>query len=630
MCGLCGVIGPERAAAVEDLEGMARSLAHRGPDDFGVWTDRFEAEGVPYAVGLGHTRLAILDVSPLGHQPMLSGDGSCVVAYNGEIYNFRELREELARLGHPFRSDCDTEVLLQAFRAWEHRALGGLIGMFAFALWDAARSRLVLVRDRLGIKPLYYAYGDGLLTFGSELRALRRHRSFRGEIDRPALGRYLRYGYVAGPESIYRGVRRLAPGEMLVWERGRIRVEPYWSLLDPPHEPAPQRFEAAVDGLEALLGDAVEQRLVSDVPLGAFLSGGVDSSAVVALMQERARAPVRTFSIGFRDAGFDEAPFARAVAKHLGTEHTEWYLERGDVIGVAHDLPELYDEPFADPSAIPTVLLSRLTREHVTVALSGDGGDELFAGYDQHRKLAMLMPWLRLPQAARTLVAQAARLLPDGRARNALRHLRAPDALGVATRLETYFDEAVLEAACGAEGARPAALFERAFGSAPSADAVRRQTFADASVYLPDDILTKVDRASMSVGLEARVPLLDHRVVQFALGLPREVLWRNGATKAPLREVLYRRVPRQLIERPKHGFGMPIHTLLAHEIRAWTDRYLDPARLREEGNFDPQGVERLVAAARRERRGVPYPLWVLLCFQRWFARVHGGEGAGAT
>jgi asparagine synthase (glutamine-hydrolysing) len=339
--------------------------------------------------------------------------------------------------------------------------------------------------------------------------------------------------------------------------------------------------------------------------------------------------PVRTFCIGFREADFDEAPIARAVAKHLGTEHTEWVLERGDVIGVAHDLPELYDEPFADPSAIPTVLLSRLTREHVTVALSGDGGDELFAGYDQHRKLAQLAPWLRLPHPLRRLAAQAGRLLPDGRARNALGHLQATDPLAAAARLESYFEESVLEAACGADGARPAALFERAFRSAPSPDAVRRLTFADASVYLPDDILTKVDRASMSVGLEARVPLLDHRVVRFALGLPRDVLWRDGATKAPLREVLYRRVPRELIERPKHGFGMPIHTLLAREIQTWTDRYLDPARLREEGNFDPRGVERLVAAARRERRGVPYPLWVLLCFQRWFARVHRGERGDA-
>lgn len=629
MCGLCGVVGPEERAATSAVDAMARALTHRGPDDFGVWSDRFRSGERECGIGLGHTRLSIVDLSPLGHQPMRSDDGEVTVVYNGEVYNFRALRDELSDLGFSFRSDCDTEVVLQAFRAWGFDAFARFIGMFACALWDGARDRLVLVRDRLGIKPLYYAFDDGLLLFGSELSALRRHPGFRPEIDRTALGRYLRYGYVPGPDTIYRGVRKLLPGEFLVWEDGRIDVRSFWSLIEPTDGggPRPERFEAVVDGLEAVLGDAVERRLIADVPLGAFLSGGIDSSAVVALMQERATGAVRTFSIGFRDADFDESRYARAVADHLGTEHTEWILERNDVREVARALPELYDEPFGDPSAIPTTLLSRLTREHVTVALSGDGGDELFAGYDHHRKLGRITPWLSVPVWIRRLISRGESLFPPGGVRNALRHLRSPRPLDAAARLLSNFDPAVLRDACGEDGAALAERFVRAFLDAPVDDPVRRMSFADASLYLPDDILVKVDRASMSVGLEARVPILDHRVVRYAFGLPLRLCRQGGVTKAPLRELVYRRVPRELIDRPKHGFGMPVHTLLPEEIHAWTERYLAPGRIREEGNFDPAGVEALVAAAREERAGVPHPLWVLLCFERWFAFHHRGEDA---
>jgi asparagine synthase (glutamine-hydrolysing) len=618
------VLGPVGRVELDDLDAMTRAIAHRGPDDSGTWSARFAEGDVEHAVGLGHRRLAIIDLSPLGHQPMLSADGGVAIAYNGEIYNFRELRAELVALGHRFRSESDTEVLLEAWRAWGRDAFPRLIGMFALAIWDARARRLVLVRDRLGIKPLYWSFRDGLLLFGSELHALRAHRRFDPAIDRGALGRYLRSGYVPSPETIYRGTRRLAPGELLVWERGRVSVERWWRLLERDAEPAGWS-DAELDArLDALLGDAVERRLVADVPLGAFLSGGVDSSAVVALMQERAPKRVRTFSIGFREAGFDEAPYARAVAEHLGTEHTEWYLGRDDVVEVARELPRLYDEPFADASAIPTTLLSRLTRRHVTVALSGDGGDELFSGYVHHRRMAQLAPWLRLPRAARSGLAAGAALLPDGSLKSGLRHLASEDLTALALRLESHFDDELLAASCGADGARPAESFVTAFRDAPTDEPVRRLSFADAATYLVDDVLTKVDRASMSIALEVRVPILDHRVVRLVLSLPLARVWRGGRTKAPLRALAYRRLPPGLLERPKQGFAIPIHVLLAPEIEQWSASHLSPARLAEDGLFEPSAAARLVADARAQR-SVPYRLWTLLCFQRWYAHTHRGE-----
>jgi asparagine synthase (glutamine-hydrolysing) len=626
MCGLCGLVGPLGRAAPERIEPMARTLRHRGPDDFGSWTRRFHDGGEEQVVALGHTRLSILDLSPLGHQPMLSPDGRFAVTYNGELYNFRAVREELRALGSAFRSECDTEVLLEAWRRWGLAAIDRFVGMFAFALWDEREHKLVLARDRLGIKPLYYALlDDGLLLFGSELHALRAHPRFRAEIDRASLAGYLQHGHVAGPETIYAGVRQLAPGGYLVWQRGRIELGSYWRLTD-PGEPPPTGFEAAVDRLETLLGDAVELRLVADVPLGAFLSGGIDSSAVVALMRERASGAVRTFSIGFSEAAYDEAPHARAVADVLGTEHVELYVGRKAAVDVARELPDLYDEPFGDASAIPTVLLSRLTRQYVTVALSGDGGDELFGGYDQYPKLHRLLPWLRTPRALRAAAAALGAVAPlPFSLRRALRHLDADGPRDVAESLLRFYDPRDLLAACGPGSVRARAAYREAFDAAPQPEPERRAMLADARTYLPDDILTKVDRASMSVALEARVPILDHRVVRFASSLPLAILWHGGVRKAPLREIAYRRIPRALLDRPKHGFGIPIESLLTRELEAWSRRYLAPERLREEGLLDPDGVRHLVAAAQRHPVGVSQ-LWSLLCFERWFARHHRGEG----
>jgi len=610
------------------LGAMNDTLRHRGPDDAGTWTARLAGPDAGVSVGLGHRRLSILDLSPAGHQPMVSDDGSVAIAYNGEVYNFRALRDELEQVGHAFRSECDTEVILQAYRQWGLEAFARLNGMFAIALVDVPRGRVVLVRDRLGIKPLFWRFHRGVLLFGSELQALRAHPAFDDDIDRVAVGQFLRHGYVPGPRTIYERTRRLQPGEVLVHEGGAVRLERFFDLCDADAVPEPPPdWESAVDGLEALVSDAVGLRLVSDVPLGAFLSGGVDSSLVAALMRKTATGPVRTFTIGFDDVRYNEAPFAKDVAKHLGTEHTELYVGTDAARDVACELPTLYDEPFADSSSIPTVLLSRLTRQHVTVALSGDGGDELFGGYAQYAKLPRLLPWLRLPAPVRRPLAALGESLSDGPARNALRHLRAKGPAELAYRLVSAFEGRLLSATLGPEALEPSRVYFEAFHRAPARTPVQRSMTADASVYLPDDILVKVDRATMSVALEARVPLLDWRVVRFAQGLPLAFHWRGGETKAPLRAVLDRHVPRHLIERPKHGFGIPIGTLLAREIEEWTRTYLAPARLREEGILDPDGVAMLLAEARRRAGTQPGTnmVWKLLCFQRWLAHNHRRE-----
>jgi asparagine synthase (glutamine-hydrolysing) len=499
MCGFCGVIGPAAASRVDDIGAMTRTLDHRGPDDSGVFSTRFESRGRNLALALGHTRLSILDLSERGHQPMVTDDEAFVISYNGEVYNFRELRAELEKQGLRFRSDSDTEVVLQAYRAWGLDALARLNGMFAFALWGRAARRLLLARDRTGIKPLYYRWAGGMLSFGSELRALRAHSGFRARLERRALATYLRLGWLTGPQTLYADTFRLLPGHALIWQDGDVATHRFWQLSDHGERTrAPRSFEASVDELEQVLGSAVEGCLISDVPLGAFLSGGIDSSAVVALMKERARGPVRTFSIGFAEREFDEAPQAKQVARHLGTEHTELYVDRRAALRVLDELPAVYDEPLADPSAIPTLLLCKLTRGHVTVALSGDGGDELFGGYDRYRKLAWLLRGLRAPALLRTALGRLAGTLPVSALRNGL--VRLADAAGPAELAEGFLAD--LEAplarqAAGVQGPVEAERFLSVFHAAPARSAVRRAMYAEACTYMTDDVLVKVDRASM-------------------------------------------------------------------------------------------------------------------------------------
>jgi asparagine synthase (glutamine-hydrolysing) len=625
MCGFCGVVGVRSQSGTRDVERATRALSHRGPDDCGVWSER--TRDAAHEVVLGHTRLAIIDLSPLGHQPMQTSDGRLTVAYNGELYNFQQLRGELERLGTRFRSDSDTEVVLEAFRTWGDGALEKLNGMFAFALWDAASERLLLARDPLGIKPLYWRHASGQLWFGSEICALRADSRWTPEVAPAAVGSYLRHGYVPGPASIFRGVEKLMPGHALAWKAGALSQWRYWRLEAGDPIEGPLDFSSCIDRLDKLLGDSVERQMISDVPIGAFLSGGIDSSAVVSLMVERARGRVQTFSIGFEEQASDEAPFARAVARHLGTQHEELYVKREDARRAAEELPILYDEPFADPSQLPTLLLSRMTRRHVKVALSGDGGDELFAGYDHYGRFQQLLPWLRLPRPLRERLAAVAPRFGNPRLRNALGHLGATNPASLGYRILSAFREGLLADLVGEEAARENPVFFETWQNAPADSELKRLLFADARVYLPDDILTKVDRASMSIALEVRVPLLDVQLTHFAMSLPLGLLWRGRERKAPLRAVAYRRVPRELLDRPKHGFGMPLHDLLADRIDAWSAHYLTPERLGEEGLLTWGGVQKAVAWSRAHPDPVVRyeTLWRLVHFERWFAHHQRSE-----
>ena len=639
MCGVAGFLqfgGGNEATMIAAALGMTDRLSHRGPDDSGVWVD------ASCGIALGHRRLSIVDLSPAGHQPMASGDGRFVMSYNGEIYNWAELRRELDDGGHEtsWRGHSDTEVLLEACVRWGiEGAIRRTAGMFAIAIWDRQTRSLTLARDRMGIKPLYWAAFGSSLVFGSELKALRRHPQWRGEIDRNALSAFLRFGYVPAPHSIHRGVNKLLPGQVLTCEAGREpRLSAYWSVEEAAREGLSHRLDVApgeaTDRLETLLREAVGGHMMADVPLGAFLSGGVDSSTVVALMQAQSARPVRTFSIGFNADGYDEAKHAAAVARHIGTDHTEFYLEPHHARDAIPRLPEMFDEPFGDSSQIPTFLVSQLTRKHVTVALSGDGGDELFAGYNRYIVADHL--WRRLaglPLSLRGAFARAIHLASPQAWDRML--ARLPGRLAPPQAGDKLYKLARIAAARPAElypllvslwdnseglvvgGGQLPDLVADSSSETIAPDLAERMQYLDQKTYLPDDILTKVDRASMAVGLEARVPLLDHRVVEFAWRLPRDMKLRGRSTKWLLRQVLYRYVPAKLIERPKMGFGAPIDSWLRGPLRDWAETLLGEQRLNREGYLNAAPIRRRLAEHMSGARNWQHSLWAALMFQSW-------------
>jgi asparagine synthase (glutamine-hydrolysing) len=644
MCGVVGFITSKNLVTPALVTDMASALAHRGPDDSGCWLD--PAAGI----ALGHRRLSIVDLSPAGHQPMESRSGRYVLAFNGEVYNFQDLRRELesasGRGAIPWRGHSDTEVMLEAIAAWGFEgALTKFAGMFALALWDREEHTLHLARDRLGEKPLYYGETGGSFVFGSELKALRVFPGPGLEIDRGALARFLQFQYIPSPRSIYRGIYKLEPGAYLSVRvaRGGVFIlgapRRYWSidLADAGGNGSPVDERSLVEELHALLRDSVRRQMVSDVPLGAFLSGGIDSSTIVALMQEHSPRPVRTFTIGFREEGFNEAQHAKAVARHLGTEHTEFYVTPKEAAAVIPKLPDIYDEPFADSSQIPTFLVSRLTRQHVTVSLSGDGGDELFGGYPRYvfgellwNRIRWLPRWARRA-ASSVLVGPSAqswdRLLGHpmpSRLRASVsghRIHRLAEVLGSRdfddmyvrlVSLGSYADSMVLGVMPEADGDRP--------DSGNATTYLNRMRRFDIKQYLPDDLLVKVDRASMSVALESRAPMLDHRLVEFAWKLPGRVLVRNGVGKWILRQVLTPYVPRELVERPKAGFGIPVAQWLRGELREWAQHLLDEGAIRAQGFLDPAPVQAMWGQHLSGKHDRSAHLWNVLMFQAWLER----------
>jgi asparagine synthase (glutamine-hydrolysing) len=625
---MCGIVGFLRSGTLETndsavLACMAQQLEHRGPDAGGAWLDA--AAGI----ALGHRRLSIIELSAAGAQPMASHSGRLLIVFNGEIYNHLELRAalEAQRAAPPWRGHSDTETLLAAISHFGMEdSLRRARGMFAFALWDRDSRKLTLARDRLGEKPLYYGRLGGVLLFGSELKALRAHPAFAAEIDRDAVGQLARRGYVAAPASIYRGIAKLPPGCTVVLQSASTAMpEPraWWSLREAAMRglavPFTGSAREAEDELDRLLGDAVVEQTIADVPLGAFLSGGVDSSTVVALLRARSGRPVRTFTIGFNEARFDESPHAAAVAAHLGTDHTTQIVSPRDALEVVPRLSSIYDEPFGDSSAIPTQLVSAFARRQVTVSLSGDGGDELFGGYTRYASTAALWRQVqRVPRLARSLVANGvgawARVGTRGegsRAMRLARYLAAVDGDDCyATQVDLWSSaRSLVNAAAAPAGVVPL--------STP--DLWARMMFADAVTYLPDDILAKVDRAAMSVSLETRVPLLDPRVVEFAWRLPLSLKVCGGEGKWLLKRVLARYVPDALMRRPKMGFGVPVGEWLRGPLRDWAEVLLAEPRLRSEGWFDTARVRGLWARHLAGAVEAADTLWPVLMFQDWLA-----------
>jgi asparagine synthase (glutamine-hydrolysing) len=641
MCGIAG-LWDRRGCDSRDLEtlvaGMTEALRHRGPDDGGIWLSH------ETGIALGQRRLAIIDLSPAGHQPMSSASGRFTVTFNGEIYNFRELRAELEDRGVRFRGHSDTEVIVEGCAHWGVEAtIVRLNGMFAIAIWDAKERQLFLARDRMGEKPLYWAIFDGLVLFGSELKALRAHRGWKADLNRGAIAAFLRHNYVPAPFTIYQDVYKLPPaGFVKIGPAGGPETGVYWDLASVVSQGRRDTLEAdedeLVEELDGLLRDVVSRRMVSDVPLGAFLSGGYDSSTVVALMQSVSPRPVKTFTISFENAAFDESKHAEAVARHLGTEHTTFPVSGSEALDVVPNLADMYDEPFADSSQVPTHIVSALTRKRVTVALSGDGGDELFSGYNRYQWAETVWrPTGKAPLPIRRFMSSAIRVVPPGaydriarytpylrrvpqvgyKAHRLAQTLAVPSIDSVYYQLVSHHQNPG-ELVNGAQEVRTDCWKQNLTGLLP--DPIDRMRYLDMSTYLPDDILTKVDRASMAVALEVRVPFLDHRLVEWVWRLPSSQNARAARPKHVLRRVLSRYVPDRLVDRPKMGFGVPLADWLRGPLRDWGEDLMDRAGLNSDGIFDAEAVRSLwdEFLSGDDRRY--YLVWNILMFQAWHRR----------
>ncbi len=631
MCGISGFVDFHAKSTEATLKAMTDTLHHRGPDDSGYF---FEGNTV-HTLGLGHRRLSILDLSAHGHQPMEFEN--LTIAYNGEVYNFKEIRKELDQLGYRFVSDSDTEVLLKAFHRWGISAVEKFNGMFAIALYDKAASKVTLLRDRAGVKPLYWYHKNGLFMFASELKSFHQHPNFHKEINQSALHLYLQQQYIPEPHTIFQQTHKLKAGHYLQvdLQTQKITQTCYWDVIDAYNKPKLDiSEEEAITHMETLLSSAFEYRMVADVPVGIFLSGGYDSSIVTALLQKNRTQKLKTFTIGFYEKGFDETPYAAEVARHLGTDHTEYYCTQKDALEVIPLLPEIYDEPFADSSAIPTTLVSRLARKEVTVALSADGGDETFAGYNNytttlkyHRFFSSIPP---LPQ--KVLQSVLKRIDPhtlpfiSGTYNFATRYKKVQEIIEAKSIIETmestgkYISASEASALMlhSAETAQTNFSHYRPFEE--SNDALSKMLAIDYKTYMVDDILTKVDRATMSVSLEGREPLLDYRIIEFSAMLPSSYKYREGIKKYLLKKITHRHLPETLMDRPKMGFGVPLYEWFRDELKAYFLHYLDRGRLKREALFDTETIIKLRDRYLQGHHENVEKLWTLLMFEMWYEK----------
>ncbi|WP_031482595.1 asparagine synthase (glutamine-hydrolyzing) [Maridesulfovibrio frigidus] len=646
MCGIAGLIDFSKSTNSDQLRQIAKNMGFaqstRGPDGSGQWADPESG------IGLDHRRLAIIDLTEEGVQPMTSRSGRFVTSYNGEIYNYQDLRAELEKTTEfqGWRGHSDTEVMLEAIEQWGfEKALKSFSGMFAIALWDRDEKKLFLARDRMGEKPLYYSTQNNKFLFGSELKALMACENFERKVDRNSLSSYLRYHYVPAPRTIFKNVYCLMPGTWLSVSQDGTVSDPaeYWSLLDSAREAESKIFtapdSAIIETLEDLLLKVVEREMISDVPLGAFLSGGIDSSLIVALMQQCALAPVKTFTIGFDDEAYNEANDAKLVAQHIGTEHTELYVSPKDALEIIPSIPQIWDQPFSDASQIPTHLVSRMTRDHVTVALSGDGGDELFAGYNRHFRGCSLWKHLeRIPISLRSIAAKAIlgitpadldeivdvlkpiipkklhMRLPGQKLHKLANVMDADSASEYYSALTSNWLNPETIVMSGRETVSPFQNYSR---QPSTKNLTAWMQFMDAATYLPDDIMTKVDRAAMAVSLETRAPFLDHEIVEFSQRLPMHLRTQNGQGKHALREILYKHVPKNLIERPKMGFGIPIGDWLRGPLREWAEELLSPERIADDGYFNGRTVQKAWREHLSGTKDNQYRIWNILVFQSW-------------
>ena len=642
MCGLTGYYDTSAQHFHDAILSMNAAISHRGPDDTGVW--RSESDGIVF----GHQRLSIIDISKAGHQPMSSGSGRYVMVYNGEIYNHLQIRQQLGDTTN-FKGNSDTETILAAFDAWGvDKTLDKLKGMFAIALFDKQTGDLILMRDRLGEKPLYYGWqGQGanaIFLFGSELKALKAHPKFEGDINRNAITLLLRHNAIPAPHSIYKGICKLPAGHIMRLTKQDRQSQtipspqPYWQLSEIATRGASQTWQGtaqeAIDALEAKLLKSVKAQMISDVPLGAFLSGGIDSSTIVALMQAQSQSPIKTFTIGFDDKEYDEAMHAKAIAKHLGTAHTDYYISPEEAMNVIPQLPTIYDEPFSDSSQIPTFLVSRLAREKVAVSLSGDGGDELFCGYNRYKMLSVWQKAQRLPDPLRkmasailsagshNMTAKAAQFIPHLKGQSDFQSkIKKASYLFQAQSADDLYQHFVshwhhpASIVIGAE--EPATYLTANRPDLSSLSDVETMMALDMLTYMPDDILVKLDRAAMSVSLESRVPFLDHELVEFAWHLPQDLKLRDGQTKWILRQILHKYVPQSLMDRPKRGFAVPIDSWLRGPLRDWAEALLDETLLKQQGYFDPAPIREKWDAHLSGKQNWQFDLWDILMFQSW-------------